>query len=717
MLAGIDVAKIRHDLLQTRLSVERGKTMLEKLIEDEASEVDRVGQAKGRLLLKEDIENFLQIYQAEKYEQTVGLYRNLLSAIVHDVIDPNINIDLSITTSYGAPSLEVLAYDVNSPEHKVNVYSQCGGAMINVISAGLRTIAVARSGQRPFLILDEPDCWIRPDRVPAFFNVLQGLCRDLKFQLIVISHHPKQTFGDCHTISAVSGDDGLELTSPSTEDAWNKFDSVAFREVHYKDFAAIGDATLNLVPGLNVICGDNNIGKSRTLRGFWTAFYGGADDGDIRSGKTAAAVSFVQNDGLTLEYSRMKKRNPVNLWRLTKHKEVVVMGNDRCEAGGRQVPDWVGTAFAISNKNNMELQFSTQTKPVFGLDKPGSEQAALLQTGRETSGIRVMMEIHKDNVRADNGASKNGEKAIMALRQAIAMHPDYDEVYANIENGDAILDELSNDQIKIRKAIELSELISNTALFYRKMQVEIQILAELPADLPEIKDVSRLSSLRQEIVSLQERLTSLDQTKHILSQLPESEPELVELSRHISSIEEIDQLTYDFSQLQIALRAFDGLPDAVPEIKDVSPQRAAVKYLRDMTARLNVAKQSLELLDRLPTPPEIDEGAKAIREQAATIKARLVAQKEVSNRLHSYEAKMAEKEKVIADIREQVGDECPICSHQMGDILHKHDHHQDEKPAAVAPLVPTPAPLVKPPVSSPFRGLKPVGAGSTMGRS
>jgi hypothetical protein len=732
MSTTIDIPRIRYDLNQVRLNLQAGQTRKEILIADEANEVTRVGLAKGRLELKDQIDKFLLAYQATKYEQTVGIYRNLLSAIVHDVIDPTVNIDLVLTTERGLPSLEVMAYNVDQPDRKVNVYTGCGGALINVVSAGLRAIAVARSGLQPFLILDEADCWITPSRVPMFFNVLQGLCRDLKFQMLVISHHPRATYGDCHIIDAkelitqipVLDDFGepsgryiteksLVATSPDTKAAWVGYQGTAFRSIHYNNFAAMIDQTIDLVPGLNVICGDNNTGKSRFFKAFRSAFYGGSDDGDIRLGCTQTSVEFFRNDGYSLEFSRVKKRNPINLWRIYQpgdtskdERKIATIDNDRCEAGGRDVPDWVGKVFKIHNQSEMELQFGAQLQPVFGIDKPGPQQAALLSTGRETSGIRAMMAKHKENVAADNQIVKQGEKAIVAMRETLALMPDYDEIARQLEGSDTVLDQMTADQARIKAAEDLAAMIAKTMLDQARLKSEIEIVGGLPDALPQIVDAMPIKANLAEIWSLSEKQHATQALLTTLDALPASEPEMVDLTPYITAINDIDEATAELEICQAQVAALSHLPDAAPVLKDAQLVRTAAGYIRDMTTRYQVADRESRLLAMLPqTALTLDTTrSAAVRSEVAALRDALKSVAAMEARQRAIDQEIVEKEAVVAKLRAEVGDECPICSNPMGDILHKHDK---EPAVLIAEAVAAPVVVSVTPVPPKFVPAKP----------
>jgi len=72
-----------------------------------------------------------------------------------------------------------------------------GGSVCNVISVGLRLIALSQLDEREhrrFLVLDEQDCWLRPDLVPNLMAIIHTIAQKLQFQVLVISHHGVDLF-------------------------------------------------------------------------------------------------------------------------------------------------------------------------------------------------------------------------------------------------------------------------------------------------------------------------------------------------------------------------------------------------------------------------------------------------------------------------------------------------------------------------------------------
>lgn len=72
-----------------------------------------------------------------------------------------------------------------------------GGSVCNILSVGLRLIALSQlpvEKHRPFLVLDEQDCWLKPALIPKFMKLINEIANRLELQLLIISHHPLDLF-------------------------------------------------------------------------------------------------------------------------------------------------------------------------------------------------------------------------------------------------------------------------------------------------------------------------------------------------------------------------------------------------------------------------------------------------------------------------------------------------------------------------------------------
>lgn len=104
-----------------------------------------------------------------------------------------------------------------------DILSGQGGSVVNILSVGLRLIALSQLDEhrhRPFLVLDEQDCWLRPALVPVFMKLISRIAERLDLQLLVISHHPLDLFAGAaqRILSLQPGLDGPTITELKSDE-------------------------------------------------------------------------------------------------------------------------------------------------------------------------------------------------------------------------------------------------------------------------------------------------------------------------------------------------------------------------------------------------------------------------------------------------------------------------------------------------------------------
>ncbi|KHK03138.1 ATPase involved in DNA repair-like protein [Desulfovibrio sp. TomC] len=90
-----------------------------------------------------------------------------------------------------------IEFEMEQDGRTEDIYVGQGGSVCNILSVGLRLVALSQldpDRHRPFLVLDEQDCWLRPDLVPGFVRLIAAIADRLGIQVLYISHHPVDLF-------------------------------------------------------------------------------------------------------------------------------------------------------------------------------------------------------------------------------------------------------------------------------------------------------------------------------------------------------------------------------------------------------------------------------------------------------------------------------------------------------------------------------------------
>ncbi|MEL7500527.1 MAG: DNA repair protein [Planctomycetota bacterium] len=128
------------------------------------------------------------------FEEVLNLLRDKLSIAIQEVLEQPVNFHAEASFKRGSANVD---FSVERDGNTEDVNRGQGGSVQNVLSVGLRLFALARlDGEvhRRFLVLDEQDCWLRPELVPRLVKIVYRAAQELGFQVIMISHHDVKLF-------------------------------------------------------------------------------------------------------------------------------------------------------------------------------------------------------------------------------------------------------------------------------------------------------------------------------------------------------------------------------------------------------------------------------------------------------------------------------------------------------------------------------------------
>jgi hypothetical protein len=148
------------------------------------------------LALAPRVESALDELSAAMFADVVGVLESALTDALRDVLGQPIALKVEQEWKRGGATM---TFHVERDGAREDIMRGQGGSVANILSTGLRIFALARldrSRHRPFLVLDEQDCWIRPDLVPRFVKLVSETGRRLGFQILMISHHDVGAFED-----------------------------------------------------------------------------------------------------------------------------------------------------------------------------------------------------------------------------------------------------------------------------------------------------------------------------------------------------------------------------------------------------------------------------------------------------------------------------------------------------------------------------------------
>lgn len=630
----LDAATKTHARLEGRRS---------GLVEQEKELSLKVGTAKGRNAIRKDVETFIEQVQSEAYSKTTQSYSTLLTTLSAEVLPHSHPIDMDLSTERGLPALHL---SVRSPNGiREDVFEDHGGALNNVIGMGLRLIAVVKAGGKRFLALDEPECWVKPDRIPAFFNVLADSAKRLGVQTIAITHHDDAAnFGTEVRISTLRGTPelGARIETDRAPHEWDDAED-GFRWIRLQNFQTFVDTTMHLGPGVNALVGPNDHGKSGVIRALRAAFYGETRDSLIRHGTKEAIVDIGLAGGRFLRFRRSRQGNPKNLWSLHDANEAVIEeGGNVFETKGNKPPEWVDRMFGLHEVENLDIHLAHQKHPVFLLDRPASQRASVLAIGQEAGYTSDMLAIHKETTSRNNAIIRDGEEAVGRLRREIDALQGLDEIGELIEHARGAAENVQAwkdyvDQIeRIAKALDAARTKHRTTQDRADSYAALMRSEDFDAVRQEVQGIQSAARAAEALLRTRDMLETSRRRHEALTRLPEALP-----------------------------RPSDERGEAV--LARLAQLRHAIDAARRRQAVLAILPAALPS----PSAPAGEQIVARIVEIADRIAAQEAQRTELAHEASRIKASMDE-------ILRTMGGHCPTCGHvaTADDMLQAHTHEE-----------------------------------------
>ncbi|MCH2182507.1 MAG: DNA repair protein [Mariniblastus sp.] len=139
--------------------------------------------------ISDEVGEALDVLSQQLFSETLNILQEKLTIGLQEVLEQPI--EFKATPAYKNNSA-VVEFSIEKDGHSEDIYRGQGGSVQNILSVGLRLFALAQLDEqehRRFLVLDEQDCWLKPDRVPRLVKMVHQAARELDFQIIMISHH------------------------------------------------------------------------------------------------------------------------------------------------------------------------------------------------------------------------------------------------------------------------------------------------------------------------------------------------------------------------------------------------------------------------------------------------------------------------------------------------------------------------------------------------
>lgn len=149
---------------------------------------------RAHLDIADGVGRGLDILSDRIFGDTVKLLEEKLTIALREVLDQKIALEVESRYLRGSAAIE---FHIKRHGKREHIIKGQGGSVANILSVGLRMFALTTldpDQHRRFLVLDEQDCWLRPDLVPRLVQIVHDAAKALGFQVLMISHHDWRAF-------------------------------------------------------------------------------------------------------------------------------------------------------------------------------------------------------------------------------------------------------------------------------------------------------------------------------------------------------------------------------------------------------------------------------------------------------------------------------------------------------------------------------------------
>lgn len=226
-------------------------------------------------------------------------------------------------------------------------------------------------------------------------------------------------------------------------------------EVHIKNFQSHKNTIIPLTPGLNVIVGQSNHGKSavfRALHWLYNNEFNGKADSFIRLNESKTSVKVLFNDGTSVEREKGRgDTGSVNSYTIT-HSDGSIQ---KFSSVSKDVPDEVRSILGSSNyvlpgdKKPNTLNFWPQGEPPYLLHESGPTRARILNSFTGIDRVdKAVKELASDNRNLARD-EKNIIESIDKVTSRIAKYDNLDELQQIYDDMQVIVVEADEVQNKL----------------------------------------------------------------------------------------------------------------------------------------------------------------------------------------------------------------------------------------------------------------------------
>lgn len=386
------------------------------------------------------------------------------------------------------------------------------------------------------------------------------------------------------------------------------------KSITLENFMSHQATRIDLAPGVTVITGPNNVGKSAVVEGVRSLVQNPSQKHSIRHGAKQAVVRLELDSGEIIEWVRTAKTAYYRLLR--------PQANGREEAGepeeyrkiGLTVPEDIQTLLRLgpveTESGDIDIHIGNQREPIFLLNSPGSQAAGFFAASSEAEYLLRMRQALKSRGDYAKATRKVLTSDCQAQEKALRRYQPLDGLEPELEEAERTYELIWENQKSLPELSGFIGILADKEQTLTQHQQSAALLERLglPPDLQEIAGLEALLQHWQLTAGKAEVAAARLEVMGRLSSHPPLE-ETAPLAHLAGRLAETEIL------LQQRRQEKESLADLAepPVIHDVLPFEQLVKDLHSREELKDRARHRQETLAVLTAPADLAEVGDLLR--------------------------------------------------------------------------------------------------------
>jgi len=370
--------------------------------------------------------------------------------------------------------------------------------------------------------------------------------------------------------------------------------------IELTNFMSHESTVIEPAPGLTVLTGPNNCGKSAVVAALQILCHNEPSTYVLRHGEKECAIRVDSDDGHVIE------------WRRRNSPSYTIDGKLFDRLRGTGLPDELHAALRLpkvdaGNETDFDVHFGTQKAPVFLLNSSPANAARFFASSSDAIRLVQMQRRHREKLSAAKGELSRLESEAKQLNDELERLEPVRELDSRLKEQEKLFDEVKQIDALLGQATRHEAAMRQQQHVAAVHRARLEALRPLPQP-PTFADRQPLVSLQQSIAAA---LAVQGQAAAWVKALTDLSPppELQDDTRLEQLVQYIQQAGHIHAQTQARCRALEPL-DAPPELVDQASLAAVLsrytkaeaesEHCRRRAAALAGVVQPLSLADSGP---------------------------------------------------------------------------------------------------------------------